>query len=241
MNDRQRKHFERGTRVSAYCAANPSDFTDGSVAGSSVARLKARLAAIENLNVTKATNVSAQQQGSQGRRELRDALRSQIASIYKTAQIIGRDDPEVKGVFQRSQADKSDQTLLAVARSYSEAAKPLKARFSEYGVTADFFDDFDANIEAFESSIARQSEGAGGRVASNAGIEEALRLVDKEVDRLDVIARNKYRKDPVKLAAWESASHLERPARRKNEGGNGKKEGSEVKDEVKSQLSREPA
>jgi hypothetical protein len=220
VSDKQRRQIERGARVSALCAANPADFPADSVAGASVKRLNEQLAKLEDLNVTKAASMSAQQQGSQGRRDFRVELRSQIATIYNTAQVVGRDHAEVKGVFQRLQIDKSDRTLLGVARAYAAAAKPLKARFAEYELSADFFDRFDANIDAFEQHMARQSEGAGTRVASNAGIEEALRLIDDEVERLDVIARNKYSGDHVKLAAWESASHLERPTRRKNGSGN---------------------
>jgi hypothetical protein len=240
MNDKQRRHFERGARVSAHCAANPEDFPADSVAGASLKRLNEHLAAIETLDVAKATNMSAQQQGSQGRRELRQAIRSQITTYYKTSEVIGRDHPEVKGIFQRVQTDKSDRTLLAFARSYSTAAKPLKSLFSEYGVSSDYFDSFDTNIDAFETHIARQNEGAGARVASNAGIEEALRHVDEEVGRLDVIARNKYRSDPAKLAAWESASHLERSARRKNGDGNGKKAGGDDKGGATPPPSHEP-
>jgi hypothetical protein len=230
MNDRQRKHFERGARVSAFGAANPADFPTNSVAGESLARLNEQLERIETLNVAKATSMSAQQQGSQGRRDVRAQLRSHIKNIYDTAKIIGRDHPEVKGLFQRAQTDKSDQTLLAVARSYSAAAQPLKARFIEYGMAADFFDSFNADIEDFEQHIARQSEGTGTRVATNAGLEDALRLVDEEVERLKIINHNKYGNDPAKLAAWESASHLERPARKKREG-DGKDGGSTNKGE----------
>jgi hypothetical protein len=239
MNDKQRRHFERGARVSALCAANPSDFPNGSAAAASIVRLSEQLAALETLNVTKATSLSAQQQGSHGRRELRVELRSQITTIYDTAQIIGRDHPEVKGVFQRIQSDKGDQTLLAVARSYAAAARPLRARFVEYELSADFFDSFDANIAAFEQYIARQNESVGTRVASNAGIEESLRRVDEEVERLDVIARNKYRDDAAKLAGWDSASHLERPAHKK--AGKVKKEESEGKSDVGTPPAQEPA
>ena len=241
MSDKHRKHFERGARVSAHCASYPEDFPSNSVAGAALARLNEQLAAIETLNVAKATSMSAQQQGSQGRRELREALRSQLANIYNTAEIIGRDHPEVKGVFQRGLSDRSDQTLLAVARSYSAAAQPLKARFFEYEVDADYFDNFNANIDAFARSIAQQNEGEGGRVASNAGIEEALRIVDEEVARLDVIARNKHRNDPAKLTAWESASHVERPARRRQERSNGKKEGDGGKGDENTLPSHGPA
>lgn len=223
MSDKHRKHFERGARVAAYCAANPSDFPADSVAGGSVKRLNQALSDIETLNVERATSMSARQQGSEGRRELREALRKQRKLIFKTAEIIGRDHPEVKGVFQHTESDRSDQTLLAVARSYLSAAQPLKSRFAEYEVDAAFFDSFNANINAFGQHMTRQSAGAGTSIAASAGIEETLKKIDDEVGRLDVIARNKYRDDTAKLAAWLSISHLERSPRRKNAQSNGDK------------------
>src|SRR5438067_4757287 len=67
MSDKHRKHFERGARVSAHCASYPQDFPANSVAGAALTRLNEQLAAIETLNMAKATSMSAQQQGSQGR------------------------------------------------------------------------------------------------------------------------------------------------------------------------------
>lgn len=43
--------------------------------------------------------------------------------------------------------------------------------------------------------------------------------MDGLVERLEVVVRNKYRADPARLAAWESASHLERAPRAKRNGG----------------------
>jgi hypothetical protein len=44
--------------------------------------------------------------------------------------------------------------------------------------------------------------------------------VNELIDRLEVIVRNKFRDDPAKLAAWESARHMEHAARTKRGGGN---------------------
>src|SRR5215468_3458510 len=50
-------------------------------------------------------------------------------------------------------------------------------------------------------------------VAATAALEATVERGNKAVQRLHAIGRNKCRDDPAVLAAWESASHVERRAR----------------------------
>lgn len=83
----------------------------------------------------------------------------------------------------------------------------------------DFIDRMRADADALEAQMTRQTEGTGSSVSTNAAITEALGRVDDAVERIDVAVRNKYRNDPAKLTAWESAHHLERAASPKRKGG----------------------
>jgi hypothetical protein len=215
MNDAHRRSYERGSRVDAFMAANAADFPAGSKGADVAARLKTELARIAELDVAKATSASTRQKNSTGRRDLRDSLRTQLAAVSDTAEVIARDHAEFKGLFPRTRPDQSDQTLIAVARSFSSAAAPLKARFVEYEMPPDFVERLKSDADAFEGQINRQTEGAGASVNTNASIGDALGRVDDSVERLEVIVRNKYRADPARLAAWESASRLERAPRAK--------------------------
>ncbi len=213
MNDKQRRRYERGSRVDAFMTANAADFPAGSKAAEAAARLSEELAALAALDVAKAASAGTRRQSSEGRRGLRESLRAQVAAVCGTAEAIGLEHAEVRGLFPRQRADYSDQTLFAVARSYAEAATPHKARFVEYEMPADFIERLKADADALEAQVSRQTERKGTSVTTNASIEEALGRVDDLVEPLEVIVRNKYRQAPAKLAAWESARRLERAAR----------------------------
>lgn len=218
MNDKQRRRYERGSRVDAFMTSNAADFPAGGKGAEAAARLKTELAALAALDVAKAASAGTRQQTSAGRRDLRESLRAQLAAVCDTAEVIGREHPEVRGRFSRTRPDNSDQTLLAVARSSAEAAAPLKALFVEYELPADFVERMKADADRLEGQMNRQAEGSGTRVNTNASIEDSLGRVDETVERLDVLVRNKYRTDPAKLAAWESAGRLERATRAKRNG-----------------------
>lgn len=225
MNEKQRRLSERGSRVGVFMSANAADFPAGTKGGDVAASLKAELANLSTLDVTKATGASARRQSSVGRRDFRESLRAQVAAVCATAEVIALDHAEVKGSFPRTRADKSDSTLIAVARSFAESAAPLRSLFVEYNMPADFMDSLKSDADALERHISLQSEGAGARVDANASITETLKRVDELIERLDVVVRNKYRTDPAKLAAWESARRLERAARPKRNGAGEQKGG----------------
>lgn len=213
MNDRQRRRYERGSRVDAFMKANAADFPAGSKGAAAAVRLSDELAALAALDVAKAATASTRRQSSGGRRELRESLRAQVAAVCDTAEAIGREHAEVRGLFPRARADDSDQTLVAVARSHAETATPHRARFVEYEMPADFVERLKMDADALEAQMSRQTEGKGASVSTNASIETALGRVDDLAELLEVVARNKYRQAPAKLAAWESAHRLERAAR----------------------------
>jgi len=219
MSDKQRRESERNARVSSYGVANVADFPSNSKGGQLFAQLNAELAAFEALQVTKATSISTRQRGSAGRSEVRDTLRAQLIAFSDTAEIMAPEHPEMKGRFQFPRTHRNDRTLIATARSFAEEAPPFKPLFVEYELPADFIEAMSANADALEEHMAVQVEGSGARVTANASIGQISERINDLIDRLDVIVRNKYRNDPAKLAAWESARRLERAARSKRSNG----------------------
>jgi hypothetical protein len=214
MNDKQRRRFERHARVRAFVAENASDFPPTGKGGQAAARLNDIHAQVETLDTSRVTNRSEKQRATTGRRDERASLRERLAVISDTAETIGLDYPEVKGVFKWSREGMSDQTLLATARALAASAAPLKARFVEYDLPPDFLEGLNASIEEFDQHILRQTATKGTSVAATASLEDALKRGDEEVERLDTSVRNKYRADPARMAAWESACHLEQRAPR---------------------------
>ena len=119
-----------------------------------------------------------------------------------------------RGIFKVSDFEQSDQDVLAAARAFAAAARPLKAEFVKRGMREDFIEDLEANIGAFDEAIARRIESRGSHVESTAAIDDATERGVGALRELDPIMRNILADDPAKLAAWLSASHVERAARR---------------------------
>ncbi|HEU4597300.1 MAG TPA: hypothetical protein VFS10_19375 [Pyrinomonadaceae bacterium] len=213
VNDRQRRRFERVSRIRAFMTEHAPDFPETGKAGQAAARLNTVLAELESLNTSRVTNKGERQQASIGRREARETLRAHLTTLRDTAETIALDHPELKGVFKWSRASVSDQTLLATARAFAATAAPFRPRFAEYDLPPDFFVKLTASIEEFDRHIARQTATVGSGVAATASIEDALKRAEAEAERLDTSVRNKYRDDTARMAFWESASRLERAPR----------------------------
>ena len=84
-------------------------------------------------------------------------------------------------------------------------------------VVAGVFDDDAAAFRRMLEGDARAEVGGEDQtgVASTAAIDRLMRAGMKEVKYLDAIVRNTYLQHTDHLRAWESASTLERPPRRK--------------------------
>jgi hypothetical protein len=219
VNDKQRRIIERGARSAAFGAANAADFPANSKGAELFARLNTALASLDTLEVAKATSISTRQQGTAGRRDVRESLRAQVAAVGDTAKVIATEHTEMRGMFLYSHTDHSDRTLIATARSFARAAPPFKALFVQYELPLNFIESMEADADTLEQQMALQNEGSGARVTTNAFIGQGLEGVEECVDKLDVIVRNKYRNEPAKLAGWESAHRLERAARSKRSNG----------------------
>jgi len=219
MNDKQRRRFERLAHAANFGETVSASFPETSKGGQALARLTAAVAEAETHATTRATKQRAHQQSTTNRKDARLAVQTQVAAISDTVEAIGLDHPDVRDSFHRPPASSSDQKLLSTARSFAAAALPLKARFIEYDLPADFLERLNESITEFESAIDEQTTGANARLAAGVALEETLKRGEQELEKLDAAVRNKFRDDAAKLAAWESARHMERAPRRKKPAG----------------------
>lgn len=107
---------------------------------------------------------------------------------------------------------------LAVAPSDNAATQAAKAalvaKFVAHELPADFVQDLQDDrgaIDGAQDDIEGDEEEG---VASTAAVGRLIKDGMKEVNYLDAIMHNKYSRDPDKLRAWQSASHIERAPQR---------------------------
>ena len=214
MNDRQRNREERGGRVEVYMDAAAEDFLDGSKGGALTARLKELRAQVAALELERAANKGKRRQGTAGRDKMRTALNRMVKTAWDTYKTITLDRKDVKGIFESPSKIKNDQSLVTLARSYADAAASLAGLFTEFGLAPTFFVAMRATADSLETYTTLQNSGVGAGVGSTAAVEATLKEMDEVVERLDTLVTNRYADDPAKLAAWESASRVERSPRK---------------------------
>ena len=213
MNNMHLRNSERGQRVTTFIDSQPEDFPEESKAASLCSQLKQEQTKLAELDVVRSSSMSKRKQGTAARQTAHKLLLDLLRRVIDTADVIAIERADVKGMFGRPQRNASDQTLVADARSIAEKAATLVGLFTENGLHATFVNDLRSYADSLEHSMQIQTEAVGESVRANKEINEGIRRMNGLIERLDVFVRNKYRDDPAKLAAWESAHRLEHPPR----------------------------
>ena len=209
MSVKMRKHTERARLVVLFMEDCAEDFPAGSKGAALAESIKRELARLNAIAVAKSAGTSKRKQGTAGRRGARETLRELVDAVADTARSAARERPEIDGVFNLAGKDRSDQTLVATARAFADAAAPLAGLFVEYGLPATLVNDLRAGADGLEQNISLQAEGAGAGVNTTASAEETFQNIADLVERLDPVVRNTCRGNQVKINAWERARRLE--------------------------------
>ena len=143
----------------------------------------------------------------------RDGLMAVLRGINKSAAAIATADktPEIMDSFRMPHGT-NDKLIAARARAFADAAVPLKAKFIALEHPADFIEALRQRVADFEGADSDQSTGLQDQVGATAGIDAVIGRGLVIHKQLDAIMHNKYAGNPQKLAAWLSASTIQRPS-----------------------------
>jgi hypothetical protein len=172
-----------------------------------------------NAAAAQASGGGTARQGTITRAEARAALREDLEAINRTAREL--DDQSGLNAKFRLPRPFNDQQLLEAARAFATDALPLKESFIAHELPANFLEHIETDIAAMKEAIGNQSGGIGDRVAAVAAIDEAIERGTVLTRKLGAIMKNKYGNDRATIAEWTSASHTERPPRRRRDAGVG--------------------
>ena len=156
--------------------------------------------------------MSAARQGTLAKDAARAKLLRGLVAIRRTARPMAANDPTLLQQF-RVPHGRSDQAVLAVAVSVA-GARQLKAEFIQRGLPENFVEELEADIEALREAVARNIENRRAHITATAAIEELCGRGLKVLRELDAYVRNTFTSVPATLAAWRSASRVERRAPR---------------------------
>jgi hypothetical protein len=209
MNDRETRRYEMFGRVQTFGKDNAADFPAGSKAAGHFASLAQVL---KDLDTEK-----AQQGGgtATAKEVLFDALRLDLQNITRTARAIAAAEPGFADKFRLPDSPGQTALLTAADAFVLELDKAgVAAKFTAYELPADFVQDLKDDLAAIAGAdTAMESDDQEG-VASTAAVGRLIKAGMAEIAQLNAIMHNKYARNPDKLRAWQSASHIERAPKR---------------------------
>jgi hypothetical protein len=213
MDSLETKRQEMFIRVKGFFAERMAQFPAGSYGRELFESLFAVIEELEGHALRQSTGKSSAREGTSSKSALRDELLRRLEAISRTARVIAYTTPGLESKF-RVPRSIGDQALILLARAFASDAAPLKDQFVKRGLAATFIEDLNADIEEFETAINRKSQGKEAHVSATAGIDDSIEHGMQTVRELDALVRNLFADDPMTLAAWQSASHVEKHTRR---------------------------
>jgi hypothetical protein len=151
-------------------------------------------------------------------RDQRAGLLDELRDIVRTADAIAEEtgSDSMMDRFRMPQGT-GDEALKARARGMAAAIRDLSLNdeFEAHGHEADTAADLEAMVAAFEQAEGEQGEALGEQAGATATIPDALRAGKAAVKTLNAIFHRRYAEQRDVLTAWRTASHIERPEKRK--------------------------
>lgn len=212
MRDITVRYLGMGRRVADLTAAHAASFPAGSRGSQLITVINE---AVTELETQGAKQDAADLDGQQATAEKKAALailQNLMKPISQTARGMEKLFPGIGGRFKMPRG--SEQNFLNRARAFVTEGTPMKAEFTARGFAADFLATLEAAAVAVEAAIDRQNQALAAQTAATAAVNAAQQQLIDSVRELSPIARNTFRDDPATLAAWESASHVERPPKK---------------------------
>jgi hypothetical protein len=215
MNDQDRRRFDAFVRIVQFGVESAADFPAGSIGRVQFDEVAAVAALLDEFAANKAASVGEVRFAFVGKGSARENLRDELSDIVETARTMVYQFPGIDAKF-RMPRSRNDQQMLAAARAFKVEAAPLNADFIAYGLPATFLDELQDAIDAFEASLAPAGAAIDAQVAATAEIDSAIRrgMIARRI--LLGVVKNKYRNNVGKLAAWTSASHIEKAPKNNN-------------------------
>ncbi|PYS81100.1 MAG: hypothetical protein DMF67_17985 [Acidobacteria bacterium] len=209
MDTLETKRLEMFRRVRELGPEHAAQFPADSYGGGLFVSLDTVIKGLEEHALRQSTGQSTVREGTSSKAAVRDELWRRLEAISRTARVIAFTSPGLEDKFRLPRGI-GDEALLQLARTFASDAAPLKDEFIRRGLAATFIEDLNEEAEAFEAAITRKAQGRSAHVSASAEIDDLIERGMRTVRELDALFRNTFADDPATLAAWQSASHVER-------------------------------
>jgi hypothetical protein len=195
--------------VREFAIAHSADFPAASRGAVVIAALQTAITETEKQAAAQDAANLDRQEATEEKQAAINTLLTLMRAVNSTARSMDSLFPGMADQFKMVRSN-GDQATLNRARAYITEATPIQARFTDRGLPATFLADLQTAIDAVEEADNRQSAALAAQTAATAGVTAALKELRAAMREFGSIARNTYRNDPATLAAFKSASRVER-------------------------------
>jgi len=211
MDALSRVRLEAGERVLAHSRANPSDDPNHHAL---VVRLEQLVKECVALDEKAIRGELAVHFTVRGKEELKELVHERLKALAGVAQLASIEEIGAMELVRVPRVKVAYKKFLATTRVMIGHATEYSALLEKYGLPAGFSADLTALADELEAATGRKEAGRQSHVGANADILDVLGEAMKVVKALDRLNRLRYRKDPERLAAWNSARDVVWPAAR---------------------------
>ncbi len=236
MDKRDRVRIDHLNRVGQFGITNAADWTPApgtppTSAQTNAASLYAQLntadtgvvARLSNFGIGRATGAADPHGGVVSKATVRNGIMLDLTLWNESAGAIAsaQNRPEIMAGFHPPHGVSMEDFPNKV-NAIINAATPLEADFIKLGFAEDFIQEMRDRLLAFGEAKDDKDEGLQKQAGAHGGSSATIRLGLTVGKQLNVLMKNLYKTVPEKLAAWKTASHIERVG---TSGKSGKKTG----------------
>jgi len=214
MTDREREYHNTYVRVRDFGAENAADFPNGSAGDTNFKIIATELAKVEESGALQESNIG--EAATVSKEEAAIEIRADMSEINRTARSLAVDHPEIGALFRVPHSN-NYQTLLNAATAFYDNSEQCEAQLIAYGLPANFRSDLLSDITVLQDATTEQNVAKDTKTGATGAIVASLKIMNDALRRLRGIVTNVYRHNPAKLSAWASASHVERPPKKKKD------------------------
>ncbi|MEI8292103.1 MAG: hypothetical protein WCH99_21750 [Verrucomicrobiota bacterium] len=194
----------------AFGLANAADFPPASLGGQQFAIVHTFVTSAAALGAGQVSGTEQTHSAVLGKAAVRLHLHDDLIGITNAAHsLVLLGNTAIGGKFLMPHSN-GDQALLNSARAFANDAAAFSAALISIGLPADFIAHLNADITAFEGLITAKGTALADQAGDTGGLADAAHQAVIALHVLKTIVPNTYKNNPAKLAAWATASHVEK-------------------------------
>jgi hypothetical protein len=211
MNDKERRRYDAFVWMLAFWLTAAADFGDLPIVAENFAVIQN---SVDALREAAAIRTSGEGKSSTASKAvLHDAIDKKLRRIRRTARGIAVDVPGFDDLFVVRDGS-NEQVMAATARDFVAKFNEHRDKFKRHGLKVEIVERLNEDVTAFESLLSAQAAAGGLSSGAKAMITVKVDEALQAFKRIDPVIRNVYEDNPGKLAAWLTASHVQRAPKR---------------------------